>query len=210
MCERLIGNSTAREARERGGSSETEGVWGAGGLESLAPPRVETEIEGGRSGRALPVPFSDSSRFRARSVDRPLVTTPAPRSSPGSSLFTTSSVGCSLFRLRDSFVAVLTSGMLRLAGLDNFPSSTVEPYMPFLSETLVIVDEDAPFRLSCAIDWAEFCRARDGCALWIIRGGELLRWRSLLTAKVPAIGEDAVKGELAAELFVLALWKRGD
>lgn len=29
---------------------------------------------------------------------------------------------------------------------------------------------------------------------------------SLLTANVPAIGDDAIRGELAAELFVLALY----
>lgn len=152
-----------REGRERGGGSEKDAFKGVVVLESLPLPRVETVIEGSRSGRAFPVPFSVSSRFRARSVTLVLgPTTLELRGSPAPSWGLISSITFSLFGFLVSFVVGLVSPMILLARLDAFSILTGVPYTPFTFGVLLDVEEDGRFLVSCAADCVEFCRPRDG------------------------------------------------
>lgn len=69
---------------------------------------------------------------------------------------------------------------------------------------LADVDDGGRVLPSCSTDTDEFCRALEGCARWPVPGAGLLRPISLV-GKLPAMGEDAIAGELAADVLVLPL-----
>lgn len=165
-----------REGRERGGGSEKDVLRGVVVLESL-PPRVATEMEGGRSGRVLPLPlpFSISSHLSGRSLA--LLLTPTGtrlRMSAAPSWLLISSTRLSPLAIKDSLVAVLTSTTLRPARPGTFSISVVVPYTPIPLGALLEVDEEGRLRASGSIDWVEFRRPLEGWARGMIAGAGLL------------------------------------
>ena len=111
------------------------------------PPRVDTEIDGGR---VLPFPFTDSSRLSARS-ELLLPTTIPPRKSTAASPVPVSSIKCSPLLLLVSFMLLLMSPVERPVKLDTFSTSAVVPYIPFPLAGLWFVDDER-FREVCSTD----------------------------------------------------------
>lgn len=121
-------------------------------MESLPLPRVEIDIEGGRSARDLPVPFSVSSRLTERSltlpVTMPVTIIPTRRSvsQPPIVLFATRGSPLALIA---SFVVGLISLIILLVRLDAFSVSAVALCIPLPFVVLLEVEEGGRFRASC-------------------------------------------------------------
>lgn len=145
----------------RGGGSEKDGFWGVDVLESLPLPRVEIDIEGGRSARVLETPFSVSSRLNERSLVLAWLILP-PRRSAAPSAAETSSTGSSLFGSGTSLTVVLISPMPLLIKAEIFSTSADVLTVPLPFAGLLDVADEGRFRTSGSIDCAEFCRVRDG------------------------------------------------
>ena len=98
----------------------------------------------------------------------------------------------------------LTSPTLLPVNPDILYTSAVLPCRPLPFVPFTDAAEARRACVSCAEDRFEFCRARDGWALWLMLGAGLLRWISF-AAKVPIVGGEPIAGEFVTDALVLPL-----